>query len=73
MAERLRRAIESMKLANPSVVNEDPEPLNFSVSIGVSNFPDDGSSPSDIINRADQALYKAKREGRNNVVGSSYI
>ena len=70
VAERLRRAIESMKMTNPSVVNKNPEPLNFSVSIGVSNFPDDGSSPNDIINRADQALYKAKRKGRNRVVGS---
>ena len=73
VAARLRRAIESMKLPNPSVENKNPEPLNFSISIGVSNFPDDGSSPNDIINRADQALCKAKKEGRNKVVGSSDI
>jgi len=40
-------------------------PLNQSVSIGISSFPDDGSRTADIYRRADGAMLRAKKEGRN--------
>jgi len=38
------------------------------VSIGVSQFPDDGDAPEALLARADAALYRAKREGRDRVL-----
>ena len=38
------------------------------VSIGVAAFPDHGASAQQIINSADQALYRAKNSGRDRVV-----
>lgn len=44
------------------------EQIRLTVSIGVAVFPEDGRRPSTIINHADQALYRAKKEGRNKVI-----
>jgi diguanylate cyclase (GGDEF)-like protein len=38
-----------------------------SVSMGVALFPDHGPTMSDVLRAADQALYAAKREGRDRV------
>ena len=39
--------------------------LPLSCSVGVAVSPEDGSSYYDLYNRADQALYQAKRRGKN--------
>jgi len=44
---------------------------NLSVSIGISNYPDDASTEIDLIDHADAALYAAKRAGRNCVCSYS--
>lgn len=41
------------------------ENINFTVSIGLSSFPEDGSDIFDIIKKADRALYFSKNTGRN--------
>jgi diguanylate cyclase (GGDEF)-like protein/PAS domain S-box-containing protein len=41
--------------------------VRFTVSIGVSEFRKNDRMVEDVINRADEALYKAKRMGRNRV------
>jgi diguanylate cyclase (GGDEF)-like protein len=38
-----------------------------SVSMGIALFPDHGTSMGDVLRAADQALYSAKREGRDRV------
>ena len=41
--------------------------LRVTLSIGVAAQADGDSSVSDVIGRADRALYRAKARGRNNV------
>ena len=45
----------------------DMGPLRCTVSAGIAFGTEDGSSFEDVLRRADQALYEAKREGRNRV------
>jgi diguanylate cyclase (GGDEF)-like protein len=44
------------------------EPVRLTVSIGVASYPTHGSSLSAIVEAADQALYRAKEQGRDRVV-----
>ncbi|MCK5014405.1 MAG: sensor domain-containing diguanylate cyclase [Candidatus Omnitrophica bacterium] len=43
------------------------EKTRITVSIGVAVFPKDAQNPKELIHKADQALYRAKEEGRNKV------
>jgi diguanylate cyclase (GGDEF)-like protein len=63
-AERVREAVEAEKFPKEEV---QPQGL-LTVSVGVSYFPDHSEEISDLIYKADLALYKAKRTGRNKVV-----
>jgi diguanylate cyclase (GGDEF)-like protein/PAS domain S-box-containing protein len=51
-------------LAVPHVI--DNKSLDINVSVGVSTFPIDGSDAEALTNRADNAMYEAKQQGRNN-------
>jgi diguanylate cyclase (GGDEF)-like protein len=44
----------------------DQKHLQINASIGVSTYPDDGHDAETLINRADTAMYEAKKLGRNN-------
>ena len=62
-AERLRELIE----AQPFVTTRGT-PIRLTSSIGVSSFPGFGvESVEDLLANADQALYRAKSDGRNRV------
>ncbi|GAB1258791.1 hypothetical protein NBRC116494_32930 [Aurantivibrio plasticivorans] len=37
----------------------------ISASAGISTYPDDGNTPSDLLRKADAAMYSAKSKGRN--------
>ena len=64
-AERIRSSVESYPF---SIVRQGAKGThNITVSIGVSSFPDDSSDPIELVEMADSALYRAKREGRNRV------
>jgi putative nucleotidyltransferase with HDIG domain len=41
------------------------------VSIGVAGFPKDGTDANELIHQADLAVYRAKLQGRNRVLGAS--
>jgi diguanylate cyclase (GGDEF)-like protein len=63
LAEKLRRAV-----AETLFEFQDKQPGgNFTISLGVSSFPDDAVKTEDLIQKADQALYHAKSTGRNKV------
>lgn len=64
IAERLRRGVEEMVVSRPDGTN-----IPITASFGTASCrAEDGKDDVDrIIKRADDALYKAKREGRNRV------
>mgnify|MGYP001489750157 FL=1 len=41
--------------------------VQITVSVGVSSYPENGRSQEELVSVADQALYRAKGEGRNQV------
>jgi len=62
-AERLRRAVEGLSLPG-----REKQPLGLiTASLGVACFPEDGRDPASLVRCADEALYRAKGEGRNRV------
>jgi diguanylate cyclase (GGDEF)-like protein len=65
-AKRLRQAVEERKFG---AKREDGVVDQVTISLGVATFPLDGSTAEEIIEVADQALYRAKRAGRNLVRG----
>lgn len=58
IAEKLRK-----NLAEKEILKK-----MFTVSIGLASFPQDGLDKDTLVKKADVALYKAKREGKNRVV-----
>lgn len=62
MSERLRKAISSL----PIPVSED-RAIHVTVSMGIATFPDDADTGDNLIRSADEALYNAKKAGRNQV------
>jgi diguanylate cyclase (GGDEF)-like protein len=63
-ANRLRDLVERREFRVPQL----EAPLRVTISIGVSIFPRDGGTTTDLIAQADAALYTAKRRGKNCVV-----
>ena len=47
------------------------KPLHITVSVGLALNEQDGDTPETVTKRADIALYKAKRAGRNRVVATA--
>ena len=62
LAERLRVVVEEMK------VSEVENLPTITISLGVAGIMSTDTDITKTINRADKALYQAKREGRNKVV-----
>ena len=46
--------------------------VNVTISVGVATFPENGETPQQIIEYADQGLYYAKEHGRNQVGLAEY-
>ena len=57
LAEKLRKKVESNKFNNPE---------HITLSFGIASFSP-GDSALKLINRADEAMYQAKKNGRNQV------
>ena len=45
----------------------------ITLSLGIAVFPEDGSTSVDILKAVDQALYRAKRQGRGRVVAANPV
>jgi two-component system cell cycle response regulator len=67
VAERLRHAIGQ----KPFDVGSKGAPVTITVSVGVGGLEHAHDTPADLLKRADEALYRAKRDGRNRVVAAA--
>jgi two-component system cell cycle response regulator len=63
LAERIRTAVAELPFRGAT----DAQRVQLTVSIGVAGLPAHAKTKSELIERADQALYMAKEEGRNRV------
>src|SRR5437667_4524759 len=67
IAERIRQAVAKRTFD----VETSSEPIRATVSIGVAGYPKDGTDANELIHQADLAVYRAKLQGRNRVLGAS--
>jgi two-component system cell cycle response regulator len=64
VAERLRRRIATEAFK----IEQGQKTVDVTISIGIAALNDAKDNAATVLKRADQALYRAKREGRNRVV-----
>jgi diguanylate cyclase (GGDEF)-like protein len=62
-AERIRAAVRRRPFGEDGEAGE--QPLDITLSVGVAVFPEHGTSSTALLRRADEALYDAKRSGRD--------
>ena len=63
------QAIESIRKAVENCFYSSTDLNEFlTISVGVANYPKDGSTSEEILDKADSAMYTAKRSGRNKSV-----
>ena len=65
LAERIREAIAELRITTD---DEPPRALAVTASLGISAFPESKALDGvDLVRRADKALYRAKKTGKNRV------
>jgi two-component system cell cycle response regulator len=64
VAERLRRRIAG----EPFAIEQGAKSIPVTISIGIAALRGKEDTAATLLKRADQALYRAKRDGRNRVV-----
>jgi diguanylate cyclase (GGDEF)-like protein len=67
LAERIRRAVAVRSFR----AETSTKPLQATISLGVSSYPRDAADPTQLVHRADLAVYRAKVLGRNRVVDAA--
>jgi diguanylate cyclase (GGDEF)-like protein len=66
IAERIRRTVSDIRL------REGKRLVGTTISIGISSYPRAGRrSATDLLRKADAALYQAKREGKDKVISAA--
>ncbi|MBI3316694.1 MAG: CHASE2 domain-containing protein [Candidatus Omnitrophica bacterium] len=61
IANRIRKKVED------TAIKWEHHSLRFTVSIGIASLGPEEALPDPMVSRADEALYRAKREGKNRV------
>jgi diguanylate cyclase (GGDEF)-like protein len=61
-AERIRGSVAKEK------IDANGHSVTVTISVGIASFPEHGDDAQAIISKADEALYQAKRRGRDRVV-----
>ncbi|HEY0220157.1 MAG TPA: PleD family two-component system response regulator [Afipia sp.] len=67
VAERLRQSIAGEGFS----IEKGTRRIDVTISIGIATLDNKGEPVSDVLKRADQALYRAKHDGRNRVVSAA--
>jgi two-component system, cell cycle response regulator len=67
IADRLRQSVAE----RPFAIRGGREEIAVTVSIGLTGLRGHDSSPDTLLKRADEALYKAKKAGRNRVIADA--
>jgi two-component system cell cycle response regulator len=67
VAERIRKSIAT----KPFNAGARSGALSITISVGIAHIEAPTDTVTDILKRADQALYRAKREGRNRVIAEA--
>ncbi len=72
LSPKLKNSEEAEKIAQ-RIMDQFTKPLNIQgkllkiqCSIGISIFPEDSKEPGELIHLADEAMYRAKKVGKNN-------
>jgi diguanylate cyclase (GGDEF)-like protein/PAS domain S-box-containing protein len=65
LAERIRRAVEA------HVIRNQDRTINVTVSIGVASYPEHGDDVEKLVRASDNAMYKAKSDGRNRIASAT--
>ncbi|NBT59238.1 GGDEF domain-containing protein [bacterium] len=66
VAERIRATVQNQKVSNK---NKD---ISFTISMGVATFTGTNfNSPEEFLSRADELLYQAKQNGRNQTMAEA--
>ncbi|MCP5125632.1 MAG: diguanylate cyclase [Gammaproteobacteria bacterium] len=63
IAQRIQSALSDLSLPSKLLNSID----KLTVSVGIADYPYSSKSPIDLINKADQVLYQAKKTGKNKV------
>jgi diguanylate cyclase len=65
LAERVREAIAELRITTD---DEEPRALSVTASLGIAAYPESkAETGEDLVRRADRALYRAKKTGKNRV------
>ena len=59
--EELDRKVERMRSVARKAGESTPEPSVLSISVGIANFPEDGTDAEQLLAEADRRMYKGKR------------
>jgi two-component system cell cycle response regulator len=63
IAEGVRTSVEAHPF--PASTNDLTQTMHITISLGIATFPDNGAGALEIVQKADQALFRAKLSGRN--------
>jgi diguanylate cyclase (GGDEF)-like protein len=65
VAERIRAGVENIRVPLPQ--SSSARPIRVTLSVGLASYPEQGEDHHQVLQRADTALYQAKRAGKNRV------
>lgn len=63
IAEGIRTTVEAHSF--PASTSDPAQTMHITISLGVATFPDDGGAALEVVQKSDQALFRAKLSGRN--------